>query len=85
MAKENSTLESRSPQVYFPITRKVTVLETITENSVKTRSTGLIYIPVQLEPCIVLRGNWLQGMGFDVGNKLTVYIEHNLLQITPRI
>ncbi len=56
-------------------------LETITEPTKMVRSVGLTFSPVQLELCIVLRGKWLIDMGCKEGQKLTVYAEHNLLQI----
>lgn len=85
MAVDNSKLECRSFQVISPNTRNITVLETVVEPSKKVRSAGLTYIPVQLEPFIVLRGQWLTDIGFEPGQKLTVHVEHNLLQITGKL
>ncbi|MFT7562063.1 MAG: hypothetical protein ACI93R_003997 [Flavobacteriales bacterium] len=85
MAESNDTLESRSAQEKFPNPdlhpHHLTVLETVIEQHAKTRSVGITYAPVQLEPCIVLRGKWLRDAGFDIGQKITVLSGANELYI----
>ena len=83
MAESNHTSELSSAKVKYPATRQLTVLETICENAAKTRGGGLNYVPVTLEPYIVLRGKWLAQAGFTVGGKVTVTLNPDELLITP--
>ncbi|WDE00819.1 SymE family type I addiction module toxin [Thalassomonas actiniarum] len=83
MAESNHTSEPRPAKVKYPASRQLTVLETICENAAKTRGVGLNYVPVTLEPYIVLRGKWLTQAGFAVGQKVTVTANQDELVITP--
>ncbi|WDE13569.1 SymE family type I addiction module toxin [Thalassomonas haliotis] len=83
MAESNHTSELSSAKVKYPTTRQLTVLETICENAAKTRGVGLNYVPVTLEPYIVLRGKWLAQAGFPLGQKITVTTNQDELVITP--
>ncbi|WDE09738.1 SymE family type I addiction module toxin [Thalassomonas haliotis] len=83
MAEANHTSEPSSAKAKYPTTRQLTVLETICENAAKTRGVGLNYVPVTLEPYIVLRGKWLTQAGFTVGQKVTVTTNQDELLITP--
>lgn len=85
MAEPNDTLESRSTQEKYPKTRQLTVLETVIESNAKVRTVGITYVPVQLEPCIILRGKWLRDAGFDIGQKITVTVESDELLITHNL
>lgn len=84
MAKSDDTLEFRSSQDKFPLTRQLTVLETVIESKTKIRGAGVTYSPVQLEPCIILRGKWLRGAGFNIGQKITITVDEGVLVISPR-
>ena len=83
MAESNHTSEPRSAKAKYPATRQLKVLETICENAAKTRGVGLNYVPVTLEPYIVLRGKWLAQAGFNVGQTVTVTTNQGELMITP--
>ncbi|WDD96955.1 SymE family type I addiction module toxin [Thalassomonas actiniarum] len=83
MAESNHTSEPSSAKAKYPATRQLTVLETICENAAKTRGVGLNYVPVTLEPYIVLRGKWLTQAGFTVGQKVTVTTNQDELLIIP--
>ncbi|WDE09746.1 SymE family type I addiction module toxin [Thalassomonas haliotis] len=83
MAEANHTSEPSSAKAKYPATRQLTVLETICENAAKTRGVGLNYVPVTLEPYIVLRGKWLTQAGFTVGQKVTVTTNQDELLIIP--
>ncbi|WP_281556366.1 SymE family type I addiction module toxin [Thalassomonas sp. RHCl1] len=85
MADFNHTPEPGSAKVKYPASRQLTVLETICETAAKTRGVGLNYVPVVLEPYIVLRGKWLTQAGFTVGQKLTVTVNQDGLRITPSL
>jgi len=85
MADFNHTPESGSAKVKVPASRQLTVLETICETAGKTRGVGLNYVPVVLEPYIVLRGKWLSQAGFSVGQKITVTVNQDGLMITPSL
>ncbi|WDE13510.1 SymE family type I addiction module toxin [Thalassomonas haliotis] len=83
MADANHTSELCSAKVKYPYTRQLTVLETICENTPKTRGVGLNYVPVVLEPYIVLRGKWLTQAGFTIGEKVTVTVNQDILMVLP--
>ncbi|WDE00303.1 SymE family type I addiction module toxin [Thalassomonas actiniarum] len=85
MADSNHTSEPRSAKVKYPTSRQLTVLETICETAAKTRGVGLNYVPVVLEPYIVLRGKWLSQAGFTTGQKVTVTVNQHGLMITPSL
>ncbi|WDE13061.1 SymE family type I addiction module toxin [Thalassomonas haliotis] len=85
MADSNHTSELRPATVKYPASRQLTVLETICETAAKTRGVGLNYVPVVLEPYVVLRGKWLSQAGFTVGQKITVTANQNGLMITPSL
>ncbi|WDE00749.1 SymE family type I addiction module toxin [Thalassomonas actiniarum] len=85
MADSNHTSEPSSAKVKYLASRQLTVLETICENAAKTRGVGLNYVPVVLEPYIVLRGKWLDQAGFTVGQKVTVTVNQDSLVITPSL
>ncbi|WDE14020.1 SymE family type I addiction module toxin [Thalassomonas haliotis] len=83
MAESNHRSEPSPAKVKYPATRQLTVLETICENAAKTRGVGLNYVPVTLEPYMVLRGKCLTQAGFTVGDKVTVTVHQDKLMITP--
>ncbi|WP_281556827.1 SymE family type I addiction module toxin [Thalassomonas sp. RHCl1] len=85
MADSNHTSEPSSAKAKYPASRQLTVLETICENAAKTRGVGLNYVPVVLEPYIVLRGKWLGQAGFTVGQKVTIVVNQDELRITPSL
>ncbi|WP_281558787.1 SymE family type I addiction module toxin [Thalassomonas sp. RHCl1] len=85
MAEYHHTPELASAKVKYPIYRQLTVLETSCESAVKTRGIGINYVPVNLEPCIVLRGKWLRQAGFTVGQKLAIRVNQREIQITPKL
>ena len=58
------------------------MLEIVCESAVKIRSIN--YNPVNIEPCIVLRGKWLRLAGFPVGDKVTITINQQEISITPK-
>jgi hypothetical protein len=89
MADHNVTLQTRSckdsqarkQSKPFPYTRQLTVLETATTPRTRAQSIGVHYIPVQLEPCIVLSGKWLREAGFHSQQKVAVQVEEGALNI----
>ncbi|WDE02476.1 SymE family type I addiction module toxin [Thalassomonas actiniarum] len=84
MAEHHHTSEPGSAKVKYPIYRKLTVLETSCESAGKTRGIGINYVPVNLEPCIVLRGKWLRRAGFSAGQKVNVVIDQEEIVIKPK-
>ncbi|WP_281560852.1 SymE family type I addiction module toxin [Thalassomonas sp. RHCl1] len=84
MAEYHHTPEPVSAKVKYPIYRQLTVLETSCESAAKTRGIGINYVPVNLEPCIVLRGKWLRQAGFLVGQKISIAVNREQLLITPK-
>ena len=84
MAISNDTLEHQPTRDKYPQTRHLKVLETVVETPPKVRRVGVTYVPVQLEPCIVLRGKWIREAGFDIGQETTITVESNKLLITTR-
>ncbi|WDE04121.1 type I addiction module toxin, SymE family [Thalassomonas viridans] len=84
MAEYHHTPEPVSAKVKYPIYRQLTVLETTRESSSKTRGIGINYVPVNLEPCIVLRGKWLRRAGFPAGQKVSVAVNQGEINITPK-
>ena len=83
MANNNCSAATSNTKGKFPYTRSITVLETVNEAAVKSKAVGVNYVPVQLEPCIVLRGKWLKDAGFDIKHKLTINVRHNQLILEP--
>ena len=84
MAESNHTSEPSSTKVKYPLYRQLTILETICENAVKIRGVGINHVPVNLEPCILLRGKWLKQAGFNIGGKVTITANtRGELVITP--
>jgi len=84
MADCHHTSELGSAKVKYPIYRQLTVQETICGAAAKTRGIGINYVPVKLEPCIVLRGKWLKIAGFPIGQKLSIRVNQDELIITPK-
>ena len=84
MAKSHHTSEFVSATVKYPRYRQLTVQETICDSAVKIRGTGINYVPVNLEPCIVLKGKWLNKAGFSIGQKVTLVINVGEVIITPK-
>ncbi|WDE10129.1 SymE family type I addiction module toxin [Thalassomonas haliotis] len=41
-------------------------------------------MPVNLEPCIVLRGKWLRQAGFAIGRKVSIVINPEEILIKPK-
>ncbi|WDE05168.1 type I addiction module toxin, SymE family [Thalassomonas viridans] len=85
MADSNHTPEPRPAKAKYPAPRQLTVLETIRGTAKRTREVGLHYVPVVLEPCVVLRGKWLNQAGFTAGQKVTVTAGQEGLMITPSL
>ncbi|WDE09339.1 type I addiction module toxin, SymE family [Thalassomonas viridans] len=50
----------------------------------KTRGIGINYVPVKLEPCVVLRGKWLRQAGFPAGQKISVVVNQAEVVIRPK-
>jgi len=84
MAEYHHTPEPDSAKVKYPIYRQLTVLETVIGAAAKTRGIGINYVPVNLEPCVVLRGKWLRRAGFPVGLKVCVEINQEEIIIRPK-
>ncbi|WP_281561215.1 SymE family type I addiction module toxin [Thalassomonas sp. RHCl1] len=84
MADYNHTSDPAPAKVNYPIYRQFTVLETICESAAKTRGIGINYVPVNLEPCIVLRGKWLRQAGFAIGRKVSIVINTEEILIKPK-
>ncbi|WDE12569.1 SymE family type I addiction module toxin [Thalassomonas haliotis] len=84
MAEYHHTSEPGSAKAKYPIYRQLTVLETNCESGAKTRGIGINYVPVNLEPCVVLRGKWLRRAGFSVGQKVRVVVNQGEIVITPK-
>ncbi|WP_281561419.1 SymE family type I addiction module toxin [Thalassomonas sp. RHCl1] len=82
MAEYHHTSEPSSAKVKYPIYRQLTVVETVCESAVKVRGVGINYAPVKLEPCIVLRGKWLHKAGFTVGQKVSIVVNQEEMNIT---
>ncbi|CAA0098943.1 Uncharacterised protein [BD1-7 clade bacterium] len=83
MADQDITLEPRSAKEKFPISRKFTVLETVVEGYSRAKNIGVNYVPVKLEPCVVLRGKWLRDAGFEIGDEVVVTLNENDISIKP--
>ncbi|WDE12539.1 SymE family type I addiction module toxin [Thalassomonas haliotis] len=84
MAEYHHTSEPGSAKVKYPIYRQLTVQETLCGASAKTRGIGINYVPVKLEPCIVLRGKWLHKAGFPIGQKISIAINQGEMIITSK-
>ncbi|WDE08811.1 type I addiction module toxin, SymE family [Thalassomonas viridans] len=84
MAKYHHTPEPASAKVKYPIYRQLTVQETVCNTATKTRGIGINYVPVKLEPCVVLRGKWLRQAGFPAGQKISVVVDQAKVVITPK-
>ncbi|WP_281557853.1 SymE family type I addiction module toxin [Thalassomonas sp. RHCl1] len=84
MAKYHHTPEPASAKVKYPIYQQLTVQETVCTTATKTRGIGINYVPVKLEPCVVLRGKWLRLAGFPVGQKLSIVVNQAEVVITPK-
>ncbi|WDE12949.1 SymE family type I addiction module toxin [Thalassomonas haliotis] len=84
MAEYYHTPEHCFAKVKYPAYRQLTVLETTRESSLKTRGIGINYVPVNLEPCIVLRGKWLGQAGFAIGQKVSVVINQDEIMLSPQ-
>ncbi|WP_281559891.1 SymE family type I addiction module toxin [Thalassomonas sp. RHCl1] len=83
MAEYYHTPELSSAKGKYPTSRQLTVLETTCETPVRPRGIGINYVPVNLEPCLVLRGKWFKEAGFVIGEKVTVTINKEQLVIIP--
>ncbi|WP_281557873.1 SymE family type I addiction module toxin [Thalassomonas sp. RHCl1] len=84
MAKYHHTPEPASAKVKYPIYRQLTVQETVCNTASKTRGIGINYVPVKLEPCVVLRGKWLHLAGFPTGQKVSIVVNQAELVIRPK-
>jgi len=84
MAEYHHTPELHSAKGKYPTYRQLTVLETTSASSVKNRSLGINYIPVTLEPCMVLKGKWLLQAGFVIGQKVTIVVNPEEILIIPK-
>ncbi|WDE05337.1 type I addiction module toxin, SymE family [Thalassomonas viridans] len=84
MAKCHHTSEPGTAKVKYPIYRHLTVQETICGTAAKTRGIGINYVPVKLDPCIVLRGKWLTLAGFPIGQKISIAVNQGTMVITPK-
>jgi len=84
MAKYHHTSELDSEKAKYPIYRQLTVQETVCGSAAKTRGIGINYVPVKLEPCIVLRGKWLNKAGFSIGQKVSIAVNQQEVLITPK-
>ncbi|WP_281560603.1 SymE family type I addiction module toxin [Thalassomonas sp. RHCl1] len=84
MAEYHHTPETASAKVKYPIYRQLTVQETVCNTATKTRGIGINYVPVKLEPCVVLRGKWLRLAGFPAGQKVNIRVNQAEIVITPK-
>ena len=84
MAKYHHTPELHSAKGKYPTYRQLTVLETTCVSPVKSRGIGINYVPVTLEPCVVLRGKWLLQAGFSIGQKVRIVVNPEEILITPK-
>ncbi|WDE02515.1 SymE family type I addiction module toxin [Thalassomonas actiniarum] len=84
MAEYHHTPETASAKVKYPIYRQLTVQETVCNTATKTRGIGINYVPVKLEPCMVLRGKWLRLAGFPAGQKVNIKVNQAEIAITPK-
>ncbi|WDE13439.1 SymE family type I addiction module toxin [Thalassomonas haliotis] len=84
MAEYHHTPEPVSAKVKYPIYRQLTVQETVCGTASKTRGIGINYVPVKLEPCMVLRGKWLRRAGFAVGQKVSIKVNQGEIHIIPK-
>ncbi|WDD97142.1 SymE family type I addiction module toxin [Thalassomonas actiniarum] len=84
MAKYHHTPELDSAKVKYPIYRQLTVQETVCGSAARTRGIGINYVPVKLEPCVVLRGKWLRKAGFAVGQKVRIEVNQGAIYIIPK-
>ncbi|WDE11699.1 SymE family type I addiction module toxin [Thalassomonas haliotis] len=82
MAEYHHTPELNSAKVKYPSYRQLTVLETTRESAAKNHGIGINYVPVNLEPCLVLRGKWLHQAGFTIGQKVDVVIKPDEIMLT---
>ena len=84
MADSDFTPQPNPAKAKYPHTRELTILETLCNPSGSSpKPVGVSYVPVNLEPCILLRGKWLRDAGFDIGEKITITVNPNELVITP--
>ncbi|CAA0095288.1 Uncharacterised protein [BD1-7 clade bacterium] len=86
MAEDHITLESRSAKEKSPTPstiRYTKVLETIPVKQ-RTRSAGVHYIPIDIDPCIVMSGKWLSKHGFVIGEDLTIELSNDCMIIRPK-
>ena len=83
MADYHHTPEPSPAKVKYPLTRKLTILETVCAPTGKHRGPGFNYTPVNLQPCIFLQGKWLRQAGFPIGGKVTITVNRGQLVITP--
>ncbi|WDE04574.1 type I addiction module toxin, SymE family [Thalassomonas viridans] len=81
MAEYHHTPELPPAKAKYPATRQLTVLKTLSNSSVKGARPGINYLPVNLEPCIVLRGKWFKDAGFTIDEKVTVTVNQGELTI----
>ncbi|WDE03754.1 type I addiction module toxin, SymE family [Thalassomonas viridans] len=84
MADYHHMSEFNSAKGKYPIYRRLTVLETTRESSSKTRGIGINYVPVHVEPCVVLRGKWLRLAGFAIGQKVLAVVNQGEISLTPQ-
>jgi len=84
MAEYHHTSEPDSAKVKYPIYRQLTVQESVCGTAAKSRGIGINYVPVKLEPCVVLRGKWLRKAGFAVGQKVRIEVNQGAINITPK-
>jgi len=84
MAEYHHTPDPVSAKVKYPIYRQLTVQETVCGTAGKSRGIGINYVPVNLEPCVVLRGKWLRRAGFAVGQKVSIEVNQGDIHITPK-
>ncbi|WDE02416.1 SymE family type I addiction module toxin [Thalassomonas actiniarum] len=84
MAKYHHTPEPASAKIKYPIYRQLTVQETVCTTASKTRGIGINYVPVKLEPCVVLGGKWLRLAGLPVGQKVSIAVNQAELVIRPK-
>ena len=84
MAEYHHTSEPGSAKVKYPIYRQLTVQETVCGSAPKTRNIGISFAPIQLEPCIILRGKWLRKAGFSKGKKVSIRVNQGEMVITAK-
>ncbi|WDE05937.1 type I addiction module toxin, SymE family [Thalassomonas viridans] len=83
MAEYHHTPDPARAKVKYPRHRHLTMQETLCESPAKDCGTGMEYMSVNPEPCVVLRGKWLRRAGFAAGQKVELIVNPGQVTIIP--